>query len=299
MEAIRHKAPTVSPTGRLIDWTLLNNKHRRIVDEVRLEWQALLDRSEREARYHNYVARHAGLFFGRGGKRPVVVSKLQMGSDLACDFVVGHDNNSLGFTYTLIELERPSDKTYNADGFPSAKLTHAYQQIQNWKYWLKERPQDARRLFPPKRARYANMDYLIVIGRRESDASWVHLRNRTALEWNVEIRSFDYLTDELAGAYFRGTPAVFSYEMDRLPLELANGLANPFYRAFSDSEWRRLVDSDEFYRQYHMLPNNARLILSASRYNEHVPRFLSLTPPRRTIPDNRTRPSHHISGTPD
>ena len=83
--------------------------------------------------------------------------------------------------------------------------------------------------------------FTIVIGRRDNSKKWFDKRNRRAdrmsNRYRVNIRSFDYLTDELGGRQFaHSSPILLSG--DKLDL---NRLANPFTKAFTDKLWRALI----------------------------------------------------------
>jgi hypothetical protein len=53
------------------------------------------------------------------------------------DFV-GHWVSTVGNNYVLIELEKPSDRLFQKNGDPSAKLTHAIRQCKDWSAWISD-----------------------------------------------------------------------------------------------------------------------------------------------------------------
>ena len=76
----------------------------------------------------------------------------------------------------------------------------AYSQIQEWKLWLDANRPEAKRILPSKSFDCYDTPYFkytIVIGRRDKTEQFLHLRNKSERDWNIEIRSFDYLTDRL------------------------------------------------------------------------------------------------------
>ena len=68
----------------------------------------------------------------------------------------------------------------------------------------------------------------------------IEKRNQIADELGAEIRSFDYLTDKFKSRMFYPTAWLsdenYMYE---------DALANPFYKAITDAEWKKFCTSDQ------------------------------------------------------
>lgn len=232
-----------------------------------------------ERYYHDFIARHAHVFFPMLWKNIQAVSKIRLGAELVTDFVLVRDEASRGLSYLLIEIEPPWAVPFTKDGVASARLTRAIHQILDWKRWLDEHRSEARKLFPSG-LHYTELkaifEYCIVIGDRENSRPWLDKRNHLAESLGISIRSFGWLSQCLsvrsqccafADKYIGG-----GAEEDRLTPETKNALANPFVRAMSDPEWREFVSGR--FDSSHMVGMNAERLLRARRTNSHESRFL-------------------------
>jgi hypothetical protein len=122
-----------------------------------------------------------------------------LSSQYRADFLVaGH--TSLGLRWTLIELESPTAPLMIADGQASAQLRKAVKQIEDWREWLQNNLDHARRsrreqglgLFgirPHARG-------LILIGRGRSSADTEVLRNQLWERHQIDVRTYDWLLRE-------------------------------------------------------------------------------------------------------
>jgi hypothetical protein len=272
-------APWGDPTAPTHLWSKLGNESRDILESIRTGWAKLiLDRHHEEV-YHSYLNEHAGFFLNYPWEVCVVISKLRLGAEHTTDFIVGRDGSSAGMHYELIELETPYDAPFTNRGNPSARLTAAIQQIQNWRSWIRENRQATRKLLPAIGVRTsraaANYTFKVIIGNRENSERWLDRRNDLARQLGIEIRSFEYLTDFVSRDHYSDTSNLWSAEESSLTSFQRNMLANPFFEAYSDSEWRRLVSEPRY--THHFIANNAEVLLEYRRYNQHQEAFLSST----------------------
>jgi Domain of unknown function (DUF4263) len=199
------------------------------------DWRAMISCDERriEADYHSFIAKHAGFFFVEHGiDYPIVLSKIKLGSAFETDFVVCRDGRSLGLKYEFVELETPDSRPFTKDGCPTARLSRAIQQIEDWRGWLAANRNEAKRLFPSWAFLHNDQptfDFAIVIGTRENSAQWAHKRNALGERLNISIRSYDALTDVLENRRF---PALETSRVDAAilpPVKVLHELANPFF----------------------------------------------------------------------
>lgn len=259
------------------DWSLLN-KDDRIVSEVVLNWKALLsDESLREEAYHQFLAEHAGIFFGTPSSCYTCISKVDLGADHQTDFVLPHDDGSHGFIYEFIEIESPHSPAFTSKGAPSQRLVNAIQQVTNWRDWLAANMTQTRKLFPSKMLHVYNkarFKFTIYISRRAELAASDHLRMQQETAHEISIRSFDRLTEWAEIRPYLDKSCLFSAEENHLTQDERIELANPFYEALSGKEWKRLVSEPKFHVA-HMYANNASLLLNARRYNQYADRFLA------------------------
>lgn len=245
---------------------------------IRDEWKALLtDRSLHESAYQTFLAEHAGLFFGPSYSQGVVISKLRLGRDHEVDFVVGSDQRSQGLMYEFIELETPHVAPYTKAGNPSARLTHALQQIDDWRRWLAANRAEAKRLFPSKEFSLRDQPYFsftVIIGRRSTFDDSIHKRNALADRLAVQVRSFDSLLDAFDEKRIRAVSSEFMNEMTRPSVETLHDLANPFWVAFTDADWATIRRNPRFQSMSHIIESNADLLVSHRRLSRRYDQFL-------------------------
>jgi hypothetical protein len=226
---------------RQYDWSLLNRNCSDIVQRVLEQWKRLVASEERERYYQQFLAQHAGMFFGADGTA-LTISQLQLGTELRPDLVVVQDCRSSGLLYEFIELKRPSHAPYGrSTQAPSQYLNKALEQVRAWQARIEDNCAEVEERLPATRAADRHCSFTVVIGNRENSKDWLAERNRYAErmsnKYRVNIRSYDSLTDDLARRQFaRSSPIWLSG--DELML---NRLANPFTTAFTDKLWRVLL----------------------------------------------------------
>lgn len=217
------------------------------------EWVNLLNLGVIEHAYHKFISDHAGLLLANENCY-LVVSKLKLGSDFETDFMTLTEGYSNGSKIELIEIKRPTDSLFTSEGIQSTQLNRAVQQVRNWKRWLIDNPPWVKKHLPMLNTRIihnSSISFKIIIGRRNLKDEDIEKRNQIAMELGAEIRSFDYLTESLRK----------NFQLNRASLEDGNtiaeyDLANPFYKAFSDSEWTKFCRDNRpcathFYSKYY------------------------------------------------
>jgi len=132
-----------------------------------------------------------------GGHGRWVIPQRRLGAEHVTDFIIG-EKSSLGYEWTLVELESPRRRMFKRDGDPSQALNHAIRQIVDWRSWLTVNLEYARRSadglglhdIDPK------SPCLILLGRREQDNATRRARRRQyAQNLNIQIHSIDWLFD--------------------------------------------------------------------------------------------------------
>jgi hypothetical protein len=155
-------------------------------------FQSLLDLNFPEENIHGFLATHSYFFnsiLRMYGVSPLY-SKVRLGSTYEVDFA-WFDTGSYGPEWRLAEIEAPGFKMFTKSGEPSARLTHALQQIRDWHTWIHQNLDFARKLMPS--IEYP-MAYLFVGRRSElTDVTRNRLR-RIAYEnrMSVEIHTLDW-----------------------------------------------------------------------------------------------------------
>jgi len=138
-----------------------------------------------------------------GGHGRWVIPRQRLGAEHITDFVIGESCSS-GFDWQAVELESPGARMFTRRGDPTASLTHAIRQIQDWRAWLGRNAGYAAR----SRAESglgltqirADLPGLILIGRRGSvDPATNERRRQMASDLNIRIHSYDYLLDNARG----------------------------------------------------------------------------------------------------
>lgn len=244
----------------------------KVYADIKAMWvEKLADVKLKEQDYHSLLQKHPALFLASHNSY-LVVSKLKLGSDYETDFVIVKEGYSDGTIYELVELETPHTKLFDQSGKPTAKLNSALQQIRDWKRCLKEDKGLFKKIFPTANTRVVSnsrLRFKIIIGRRTDNAEEIEKRKQIADEQNVEIVSYDRLTDKLNRSYFLETAQIYSSQMDGKPYELRNALANPFYTCISDSDWRQICRRGDSHI-YHVLLDE---ILNIREYNDCFEKF--------------------------
>jgi Domain of unknown function (DUF4263) len=254
----------------LRNWSLVRSSP--VYASIRDRWLAMLeDEVLREEDYQVFLAENAGFFFSfqSAGQDQLVSAKIRLGSDFTTDFVVTRSVRSYGVNYTFIEIESPHTPAYTAAGVPSSRLNTAVQQVQDWQRWLERNREEAKRLFPSKqfiRNDDPNFSYVIVIGRRTNMRGHEARRNHYARSMGISIRTFDYLTDEMFERRFSAFTWISRDLVPQISEQDNNDYSNPFWKAFSDPQWRSIVRNGDFTRS-HFIANNLPLLMSHRTYN--------------------------------
>ncbi|BDC37934.1 Shedu anti-phage system protein SduA domain-containing protein [Paraburkholderia terrae] len=145
-----------------------------------------------------YLIQHLG-----GGHGRWIIPKQRLGAEHVTDFMIGA-RDSMGFRWQAVELESPLAKMFTKSGNPSAPLTHAIRQIQDWRLWLtanqnyaaRGRGEDGLGLTDI----HPDVEGLILMGRRATESDETRrLRRQMGRDLKIEIRTFDYLLDALIG----------------------------------------------------------------------------------------------------
>jgi hypothetical protein len=224
----------------MYDWTLLNSSKKYIIDDILTKWNNLLNKNEKELKYHEFLADNASFFFADEVSF-AIISKLKLGSELETDFVVIRDGFSNGTIFEFIEIEKPWSKLFNKNGNPSKDFNSSLQQIRDWKRWLIENKSYFRKFLPTINTRVVDSTHLkfkIIIGRRDNLSINSDKRLQIANENNIEIRSFDWLTDLLMKRLFC-SQSYLNDKQNYTP-EVLNEIACPFNKALTDSAWKNI-----------------------------------------------------------
>lgn len=243
-----------------MSWYKILEKQKDIVVN---EWKKYLDEDLSEHKYQSFLSQNAGLFLANENCH-LVLSKLKLGSELETDFITLTDGFSNGNNFELIEIKKPNAKLFTENGTPTSDFNRAIQQIRDWKRWLIDNKNWMKKYLPTTNTRIindSNIKFKIIIGRRMTNTFEIEKRNQIANEIGAEIRSFDYLTDKLLTRKFY--PIAWTSDgFDFIEEELAN----PFFKAMTDSEWKKFCNSKQI-ETFHFYSHHYLDVLKKRKYN--------------------------------
>lgn len=246
-----------------------------LIDRTLSEWQKLITAEGIPERViTGFLRRNAGVFFHYPFNYPFVLSEIRLGSEFVVDFVLPQDRRSEGTMWHLYEIELPGTPPFKNNGDKSARLSHALDQIEQWKSWIKRRCRMIQNLFPCNRWLIdVSFEYHIVIGTRENSAKWLERRNELSREYNVHIRSFDSFSESLSSSALFWSDIGFwkAHDQAAFAPRVGNAIGNPLYQAFSHAEWtetlRECVSCDR------IMDMNADIIMSKRTDSELLAEF--------------------------
>lgn len=251
----------------LYDWT--DFPKTKLYADIISDWETLLENvTLNELAYQSFLQKTPAIFLTIL-ESYLVISKLKLGSDYETDFVIVQEGYSDGTIYELIEIESPHTELFDKKGKPTAKFNAALQQIRDWKRFLMNNKSEFKKIFPTSSTKIikdSKLRFKIVIGRRTSNLEHLEKRRQIAEQENIEIISFDRLTDLAKWRRrFSDVAEIFAAQMKDVRYSLRNELANPFYKCTTDSEWRSICRKGHS----HFYTNMIEDILAIRTYNEY------------------------------
>lgn len=159
--------------------------------------------------------------------------EVAFGNKYRCDFCWLNDNSD-GPEWVIVEIEKPSMKLFNVNGYPSSKLNGAIEQVRDWQRYFDENPADKRRIF----GAVSRFRWILVAGNRND---WNELK---ASKWrshfnsnqNIEIRSTKIFYEAL-GLYTRCSDNFWSFEEH--PESLGASALEDFWRNYEYIDYWR------------------------------------------------------------
>ena len=134
-----------------------------------------------------------------GGHGRYQISKHRLGAEFVPDFLIA-ENSSIGLEWYAVEIESPQTNAHRKDGLQSQKLTHAIGQIRDWRKWIMNNLDYARRPREQDGLGLIGIDSrvagLILIGRRsEYPERYNEFRRQMIDQERIIIHSYDWLVD--------------------------------------------------------------------------------------------------------
>ena len=135
----------------------------------------------------------------RGGHGRYQISKQRLGSELIPDFMIA-DVSSIGIEWHAVELESPRAKVHRKDGRPRSSVHHAIEQIRDWRNWLMNNLDYARRSVDQDGLGLIGIDHrvhgLVIMGRRSDFPERYNQFRRNMIDRErIGIHSYDWLVE--------------------------------------------------------------------------------------------------------
>ena len=162
--------------------------------------EATIEEATSEAPIHEFLERNPVLLAQmlNGGHGRWIFSKPRLGAEHIPDFMLC-EKDSAGYHWTLLELESPCLSPLTKSGEQCAKLTHAIQQVRDWRLWLRKNIQYAQQELGFIDL-CADFGGVVVIGRRRTLNDEHRERYRELSDEKITIMSFDRLLGMVSGA---------------------------------------------------------------------------------------------------
>jgi hypothetical protein len=131
-----------------------------------------------------------------GHKGIYVIPQVQLGKQYVPDFLIAAET-SLGLQWTLVELESPTAPLVIADGQAAQQLRKAIKQITDWREWLGNNADYARRSIKDDGLGLPGIRVdaqgLVIIGREDPPETTNAMRLRALNDQKIQIRTYDWL----------------------------------------------------------------------------------------------------------
>ena len=172
------------------------------IDSLQRKYLKLINRPDvSEEEVHQFLVEYPVFIPAWFPYENTIFSKLKLGNQHTVDFAHARTNTP-GATWHLIEIEKPQDQLFTKAGNPTAKLTHAMRQLQDWYGWFIEERDFVFRRFPHqsfmREAGLWKPELWLVIGRRASVADSDRRLLQRLNEGHIMIKTFDSLLDQAA-----------------------------------------------------------------------------------------------------
>ena len=175
-------------------------------DEI-VAFDQLLGDDPDEPRVHRFLEEHgkALLTVIGGGTFRFQISKPRLGAEWVPDFLLA-SQDSMGIYWQAVELESPRTTPYRQDGRPNHYLHHAIEQIRDWRRWLRDNRDYARRSTKENGLGLVGIDErvpgLVLIGRRlkkgkEFPNHYNEFRRDMLDRDRIAIHSYDWLLETM------------------------------------------------------------------------------------------------------
>ena len=181
------------------------DQHSVLWDRVTVEdadsLKELLERDPDEHSMHRFLKDNPQFLVQAltGGHGRYQISKPRLGAEFVPDFLIAEES-SIGLEWYAIEIESPRVEAHTTNGLQSHHLTHAIGQIRDWREWVMNNLDYARRPREQDGLGLIGIDNrvagLILIGRRnEHPKRYNQFRRQMIDRERIVIHSYDWLVD--------------------------------------------------------------------------------------------------------
>lgn len=166
----------------------VNPAHRTYdaYEDVVEGFRNLIESANREAPLQDFLRDHPALLTLEAAQ---IYPQFQLGNNYVTDFVLAMGNEE----YILVEIEAATRPLYTRDGNPSADLTHAIQQVEDWRTWITTASEYIRQQLPG----IVEPECWVVIGRRpDEDRSRARWARKQRTLSRIRLFTYDDLLDK-------------------------------------------------------------------------------------------------------
>lgn len=167
-----------------------------------------------EASYQQLLTEYPAFlaFLVTGNWATYVIPKQKLGNQYETDYLVLGEN-SLGPQWIAVEIESPRHKLLTKDGRLRKEVSHAVDQIKDWRDWLSENVAYARSELHLHGINN-QIDGLVIIGRGSPKSGRDPARSRIREADRIQIHSWDWLLRECQKPLYKSAQVLFDSPTD-------------------------------------------------------------------------------------
>lgn len=177
-------------------------EYDRVSNEEVDAFKSLLKEATKEEEIQQFFKKHPVLLLDSiiGNRGCICIPKQKLNKQVT-DFLIAW-GDSMGFWWLGVELENPRAQMFTKRGDQTKELTHAIGQIQDWRIWLSQNSDFARR--PIKDGGYSLIDieqqlpsYILIGRRKEQKYDNASRRRQIYRESGISIHPYDWVLDQV------------------------------------------------------------------------------------------------------
>ena len=178
-------------------------EHEGVPNEDIDAFRSLMREASKEEEIQQFFKKRPSLLLEStlGHRGCFCIPNQKLGTSYVADFLIALVD-SMGFWWYGVELENPRAQIFNKRGDPTKELTHAMRQIREWRIWLTDNIDVAKR--PRAKGGHSLIDItpdlpsFILIGRRKDQKYHnPQLRRQMIKENKIAIHHYDWLLDQV------------------------------------------------------------------------------------------------------